>query len=196
MIPQGLLPVWPENLIRIGTRWQGLSKRIYSVVGHTGYRLAKGNTKRRFNKSKRLLNMLKHPKEPEMVWFFSEEKNFCQDQKFHRRNNRWIAMRPKDVPKITKTKLPATVMVFGVILSKGDAMPPHIFETRIRINTDIYLSVMEDVVLPWIKETTGNRPWVWQQDNASCHVSMRRTGSKRTATTSSPTIPGHPAIQI
>ena len=32
---------------------------------------------------------------------------------------------------------------------------------------------METVVLPWIKQVAWDRPWVWQQDSAPCHVSKR-----------------------
>jgi hypothetical protein len=116
-----------------------------------------------------------------MLWFFSDEKNFCQDQVHNRQNHRWVAMCPKDIPRVMKTKLPATVMVFGVVSSEGDVMPPHIFETGLRVNTDIYLEVMEKTVLPWIKTVAGDRPWVWQQDSAPCHVS--NSGSRTTATT-------------
>ena len=35
---------------------------------------------RRLVKCSKLLNMLKHPKEPDMILFLSDEKNFCQDQ--------------------------------------------------------------------------------------------------------------------
>ena len=52
-------------------------------------------------------------------------------------------------------------------------MPPHIFETGLWVNTDIYLEVMESTVLPWIKTVAGDRPWVWPQDTAPCHVSKR-----------------------
>ena len=52
-------------------------------------------------------------------------------------------------------------------------MPPHIFETGLRVNTDIYLEVMEITVLSWIKTVAGDCPWVWQQDWAPCHVSNR-----------------------
>ena len=34
-------------------------------------------------------------------------------------NRTWIAMNNRDVPKVMKTKFPATVMVFGVVLSEG-----------------------------------------------------------------------------
>ena len=40
----------------------------------------------------------------------------------------WIPTNNRDVPKVMKTKFPATVMVFGVVSSKGHIMPPHIFE--------------------------------------------------------------------
>ena len=52
-------------------------------------------------------------------------------------------------------------------------MPPHIFETGLWVNTDIYLEVMESTVLPWIKIVAGDCPWVWPQDLAPCHVSSR-----------------------
>lgn len=32
---------------------------------------------------------------------------------------------------------------------------------------------MEQTVLPWIRGIVGDRPWVWQQDSAPCHVSKR-----------------------
>ena len=108
-----------------------------------------------------------------MLWFFSDEKNFCQDQAYNRQNHGWIAMYPNDVSRVMKTKFPNTVMVFGVISSDGDVMPPHIFETCLRVDNEIYLQVMETVVLPWIKQVAPNRPWVWQQDCAPYHVSKR-----------------------
>ena len=70
-----------------------------------------------------------------------------------------------------KTKFPNMVMVFGVISS--DMMPLHIFETGLRVDTEIYLQVIETVVLPWIKQVAQDKPWVWQQDSAPCHISKR-----------------------
>ena len=40
----------------------------------------------------------------------------------------WIATNNRDVLRVMKTNFPATVMVFGVVSSKGHIMPPHIFE--------------------------------------------------------------------
>ena len=136
----------------------------------TGQLLTQATKDRRLLNSTKLLNKLKHPKESNMLWFFSDEKNFCQDQAHKRQNHRWLAMCANDVPRVMKTKFPNMVMVFGVISSDRDVMPPHIFETGLRVDTEIYLQVMETVVLPWIKQVTWDRPWVWQQDSLPCHV--------------------------
>ena len=55
------------------------------------------------------------------------------------------------MPTVMKTKLPVTVMAIGVVSSEGHCMPPHIFEAGLKVNTEVYLKVMEETVLPWIK---------------------------------------------
>ncbi|QQP41327.1 Uncharacterized protein FKW44_015655 [Caligus rogercresseyi] len=77
-----------------------------------------------------------------MIWLFSDEKNFSQDQVYIRQTHRWITSCPKDVPKVMKTQFPATVMVFR------DVIPPYIFDSSLRANRDIYLDVMDQVVMP------------------------------------------------
>ena len=72
-----------------------------------------------------LLSKLKHPKKPNMLWFFSDEKNFCQDQVHNSQNRRWIATNNRDVPRVMKTKFPATFLVFDVVSSEGFIMPPQ-----------------------------------------------------------------------
>ena len=47
----------------------------------------------------------------------------------------WISTNNSDVPRVMKTKFPATVMVFGVVSSEGHIMPPHIFEVGLIVNT-------------------------------------------------------------
>ena len=60
----------------------------------------------------------------------------------------WIGTNNRDVPRVMKTKFPATVMVFGV-----------------------YLDVLKSVVIPWCNQVAGGRPWVWHQDSAPAHKS-------------------------
>jgi hypothetical protein len=98
--------------------------------------------------------------------FFSDEKNFTQDQKVNRKNNRWLCSDPTEVPIVMSTKFPANVMVLGVVSNKSDVMPPHIFAKGLKINTDEYLKVMEDVVKPWMDQVAA--------------ASSSRTGRRRT----------------
>ena len=70
----------------------------------------------------------------------------------------WIVTNNRDVPRVMKTKFPATVMVFGVVSSEGHIIPPHIFE----VNIKEYLDVLKNVVIPWCNQVAGGRPWVWQ----------------------------------
>ena len=83
----------------------------------------------------------------------------------------WIATNNKDMPRVMKTKFPATVMVFGVVSSERHIMPPHIFEVSLKVNTKVYLGVLKSVVIPWCNQVAGGRPWVWQQNSASAHKS-------------------------
>ena len=93
------------------------------------------------------------------------------DSSYDSQNHRWIATNIRDVPRVMKTKFPATVMVFGVVSSEGHIMPPHIFEVGLKVNTKVYLNVLKSVVIPWCNQVTGGRPWVWQQDSVPAHKS-------------------------
>ena len=81
----------------------------------------------------------------------------------------WIATNNRDVPRVMKTKFPATVMVFGVVSSEGHIMPSHIFEVGLKV----YLDVLKSVVIPWWNQVAGGCPWVWQKDSAPAHKSKQ-----------------------
>ena len=74
----------------------------------------------------------------------------------------WIATNNRDVPRVMKTKFPATVMVFGVVSSGGHIMPPNIFEVGLKVNTKVDLDMLKSMVIPWSNQVAGGRPWVWQ----------------------------------
>ena len=75
----------------------------------------------------------------------------------------WMVTNNRDVPRVMKTKFPATVMVFGAVSNEAHMMPPYIFEVGLKVNTKVYLDVLK---VPWYNLVTGSRPWVWQQDSA------------------------------
>lgn len=123
---------------------------------------------RRVERCEMLLSSLKHSAAAGRIRFFSDEKIFTVDPMHNRRNSRWIAADPSEVPSVTKTKHPAHVMVLGVISSEGDVMPPHFFTQN--VNKEVYLAVLQDVVKPWIETVTNGRPHVFQQDSAPAHT--------------------------
>ena len=73
----------------------------------------------------------------------------------------WIATNNRDMPRVMKTKFPATVMVFGVVSSEGHIMPPHIFEVGLKVNTKVFLDVPKSIVIPWCNQVAGGGPRVW-----------------------------------
>ncbi len=64
----------------------------------------------------------------------------------------WIATNNRNVPRVMKTKFPATVMVFGVVSSGGHIMPTHM-----KVNTKVYLGCAEESGDPLVQ--SGGR---WQ----------------------------------
>ncbi len=147
--------------------------RYKSYAMRRGQFMSEATKARRADKARKLLARLKHPSVSNQLIFFSDEKNFTQDQKVNRKNNRWLCSDPTEVPIVMSTKFPANVMVLGVISNKGDVMPPHIFAKGLKINTDEYLKVMEDVVKPWMDQVAAGCRYVFQQDGAPAHNSKR-----------------------
>ena len=41
------------------------------------------------------------------------------------------------------------------------------------MNTDKYISVLDDNLWPVVVRHFSDRPWIFQEDNALCHVSLR-----------------------
>ena len=78
-----------------------------------------------------------------------------------------------NVPRVMKTKFPATVMVFGVVSSEGHITPPHIFEVGLKVNTKVYMDVLKSEVIAWCNQVAIGRPWVWQQDSAPANNSKK-----------------------
>lgn len=73
------------------------------------------------------------------------------------------------VPKVQKGG--GSVMVWGCVSAKGCGELAFIEGT---MNTDKYLDVMENYLLPSKKKLFGRRKtWLYQQDNAPCHVSRK-----------------------
>ena len=121
-----------------------------------------------------LFNKLKHPLQPNILCFFLDEKNFCQDQMLNTENHLEYAMCPQDKSIMMKTKHPVHIMMFGVNSSDSDFTPQSIFPHGLRLNIEAYIKcIKEVVVLPWLKRVVAGRTYVKQKDSASCHTRRR-----------------------
>lgn len=117
-----------------------------------------------------LLCSLKHEASGR-IRFFSDEKIFTVDAKVNRRNDRWLAHNPEDVPVVGKTKFPASVHVLSVVSSEGDVMPPYFFKKGQMVTKEVYVDILSTVVKPWMEIVASGRPYIFQQDGAPAHTS-------------------------
>lgn len=141
---------------------------LHSYAFKRGQLLTAQTKESRKIKAAALLNELKHDSAG-LLRFFSDEKNFDQDQKINSRNDRWLCKTIEDVPVVMRTKYPATVMVLGVVSSEGHVMQPYFFEKGARLNAERYVEVLKDVVKPWMDRVADGKPYVFQQDSAPAH---------------------------
>ena len=125
--------------------------------------------KNRVLRGKCLLNKLKRPEEPGMLWFCSDEKNVDQDRKVNRKNDRWLCSNPTEVSTVMQTKFFSSVMVLEVISSEGHVMPPHFFQEGLWVNADGCIRVLETEVRPWIDRVARWRSYVFQHDLVPAH---------------------------
>lgn len=181
---QNMIDEDPSKSIRALARELNVDEKtvrncVHEDIRYKSYALKKhqfmneATMERRADKAARLLVKLKHPQAQNQLIFFSDEKNFCQDQKVNKRNDRWLCADVEEVPVVMSTKFPATVMVLGVISSEGDVMPPFFFEEGLRVNADAYIHVMDTVVKPWMEGIAGDRHYVFQQDGAPAHTANK-----------------------
>ncbi|QQP39093.1 Uncharacterized protein FKW44_019864 [Caligus rogercresseyi] len=115
----------------------------------------------RLTNGKRLLNGLKS--HGGRIIFFSDEKNWTVDKSYNVQNDRWLAKEREEVPAVFTTKFPASVMTLGVICSTGEVMSPFFFNPKERVNAERYCEVMEEVVIPWMKDKAAGREFIFQK---------------------------------
>lgn len=139
--------------------------------------LINNNTKaKRLERSQRILNKLKSGGLPPVV--FSDEKLFRVDRVSNSRTDRYISSEHvRDVPdnvKFTfKTKHAASVMVLGVVSSDGKKCPPIFIRNNEKVNSDMYISLLEKKVKPWLDKEYPDGAFIFQQDGAPCHTSQK-----------------------
>ncbi|QQP49033.1 Uncharacterized protein FKW44_009545, partial [Caligus rogercresseyi] len=106
-------------------------------------------------KCKKVLNSLKSGTSPPLK-FFSDEKIFTVDRSSNRQNDRWLAKTKKEVPKSFRTKNPACDGPRCCQHCRRRSRP--LFKAGEKINIDVYLGVLKEVVKPWM-----NKKGLWRR---------------------------------
>ncbi|CAE1302710.1 unnamed protein product [Acanthosepion pharaonis] len=151
----------------MGCHKSTICRTIKKDIGYSSYRMSHRMLITNASKESRkvwaeaLLNELKHGSTG-MLRFFSNEKNFIQDQTSNSQNDRWICKDIEEVPVVKPTKFPSSVMVLGIISSEGDVMPPFFFQKDLRVTAEIYQEVL--------RRSPG-----WTRSPPDAHTSSSRT---------------------
>uniref|UniRef100_A0A0L8FQ73 Uncharacterized protein n=1 Tax=Octopus bimaculoides TaxID=37653 RepID=A0A0L8FQ73_OCTBM len=104
---------------------------------------------KRLERCKKIIIWFK--KKSSIVTIVSDENIFTVDAVLNRRNDRFIAKSTAEVKGTFKTKHPAQVMAFGVVVSDGKKMPIKFYKADEKINVNTYYKTLRYQVLPWLK---------------------------------------------
>ena len=151
---------------------------LNEFLRHSSYKRRKGQLliaraqEDHLKKARKLLNKPQGvPRSAGTLGFFSEEKNFCQDQLQNAQNSKWLAFSPPEVPRVTKTRFSQIVMVFQLHVQKGDIMPLHIVKEGLQLKSDGYVELLSTVMKPWVEMVAPGWSYGWQQDSAPYQTS-------------------------
>ncbi len=124
-------------------------------------------------RAKVLLKKLRRGKEG--IILFSDEKTFTVDQYNNRRNSRYIDFgeTPDRIKYCPKTKNLTSVMVLGIVSLDGKVCSPIFIPKGTTVNTDVYLDLLKQHVVPWIQANYQPGEFIFQQDSAPPHASNR-----------------------
>ena len=76
----------------------------------------------------------------------------------------WPVTSPHSPPRLHHQVPDLNLDHWGVICSNGAVMPPYFFKTKERVGAKKYCEVLDEVVIPWMKEVAGDTEFVFQQD--------------------------------
>jgi hypothetical protein len=94
-----------------------LHYKLYTM--RRGQFMSEATKTRCLEKAKKLLARVNHLIVSNRLIFFSDKKNFTQDQKVNRRNNRWLCSDLTEVPIVMATKFLANVKALRCRLQRG-----------------------------------------------------------------------------
>ncbi|QQP49028.1 Transposase, partial [Caligus rogercresseyi] len=134
--------------------------------------LSEATIEKRRERGRILLNKLKSGTQGPV--FFTDEKLFTVQAVYNSQNDRILAKSSADilvkVRGVFRRQNPKSVMVWEGVMSDGKKSPLIFVPEGVKINKEVYLSMLNDQVLPWIKAEYGETFFTFQQDSAPARV--------------------------
>ena len=108
---------------------------------------------------------------PDTVIIWTDEKTWNVDSTKNNQNDRYLSYCIEAVPQKYRTTRPSGVMMLGVAASDGKVMPPIWIDKGAKVDSKVYIALLEKVKA-WAEETYGDHtPYVFMQDGAPSHTS-------------------------
>lgn len=103
-----------------------------------------------------------------MLW--TDEKLFTVEMAYNVQNDRVLAKGRKGIPYNKLRALGrqgvASVMVRAGVTSDGRKTPLSFIEEGVKVDQAVYLNLLSEEVMPWVKNEYGEAPILFQQDGA------------------------------
>ena len=103
-----------------------------------GQFLSQAMKNKKNDRTVKLFNKLKHPSN--RIYFGFSQKNSCRCQMVNSLNDGWFTLSTQYVRIEMKTKHPVYMMVFGMVTSNGDVIPPFIFPHGFRLQAELKMT--------------------------------------------------------
>ena len=134
--------------------------------------ISAASKQKRLDREKKMLEEIQNAADKVIIW--SDEKMFTVQSVVNSQNDRVYAARAEDLPEGSRVHLrrqkPAGVMVWAAVASDGEKSPLIFIEEGAKVNSQVYLKMLEENVLPWLTETFGEQ-YIFTQDGAPAHTS-------------------------
>ena len=173
----------PRRSMRKTASQLGISRssmhRIFkNDLGLTAYKkqprqlLSAASKQKRHDRGKMMLAEMQRAVDNVFIW--SDEKIFTVEAVTNTQNDRLYAHNAEDLPEGSRTHFrrmkPAGVMVWAAVASDGSKSPLIFIKEGVKVNTQLYIKMLAENVLPWITKSFGNS-YVFTQDGAPSHTS-------------------------
>ena len=111
-------------------------------------------------RSKKLLNKLKNLAEQDMIFIFSDEKNFDREQKSTEGMTDCYVLTPLKIHE-SRIQFTLALMVFGAVINEKQCVAPFFFQRGLGVNSATYFDFLGTFVKSRIYIVRNGMPYIF-----------------------------------